>query len=130
MSSSDDSIKWDKIVTAFADDLRKYSNDWENNSPQVILNKLKVSTQPWEHLLFMSGGKLELDKCALYTIQWMFSEDGIAKLKNKSNEKLIIQSSQTGKEHDIKILSNNEYFQYLGINHPLTKISQKNYSNS
>ena len=29
MSSPDKSIKWDKIVTAFVDDLRKYSNNWE-----------------------------------------------------------------------------------------------------
>ena len=35
----------------------------------------------------MNGGKLELDKCALYTIQWIFSEDGIAKLKEKWDEK-------------------------------------------
>ena len=97
MSSPDKSIKWKKIITVFVDDLRKYSNDWENNNQQVILKKLKVSTQAWEHLLYMSGGKLELDKCALYTIQWIFSEDDIAKLKNKSNEKLIIKSIQTGK---------------------------------
>ena len=45
----------------------------------------------------------------------MFSEDGIAKLKNKSNEKIIIQSRKTGKEHKIKLLSNNEYFRYLEI---------------
>ena len=45
----------------------------------------------------------------------MFSEDGIAKLKNKSNEKIIIQSRKTGKEHNIKLLSNNEYFRYLEI---------------
>ena len=37
------------------------------------------------------------------------------RLKNKSNEKLIIKSSQTGKEHEIKLLDNDEYFQYLGI---------------
>ena len=45
MSSPDKSIKWDKIVTAFVDNLRTYSNDWENNNPKVIVNKLKVSAQ-------------------------------------------------------------------------------------
>ena len=115
MSSPDRSTELKKIITGFVDDLRKYSNDWENNNPQVVLNKLKVLAQTWEHLLFVSGGKVELDKCALYTIQWMFSEDGIAKLKNKSNEKLSIKSSQTGKEYEIQLLNNDEYFQYLGI---------------
>ena len=87
MSSPEKSVKWDKMVTAFVDNLRKYSNDWENNNPHVILNKLKVSVQAWEHLLFMSGEKLELDKCALYAIQWMFSEDGIAKFKKQIKRK-------------------------------------------
>ena len=49
------SVKWDKMVTAFVDDLRKYSSDWKNNNPRVILNKLKLSAQAWEHLLFVSG---------------------------------------------------------------------------
>ena len=80
-----------------------------------MLNKLKVSTQAWEYLLFMSGGKLELDKCARYIIQWTFNEEDIAQLKHKSNETLIIKSSETGQEHEIKLLSNDKYFQYLGI---------------
>ena len=58
MNSPDKSIKWDKIITAFVDDLRKYSNDWENSNPHVILNKSKVSAQPWKYLLFMSRGNL------------------------------------------------------------------------
>ena len=91
MSSPDKSIKWKKIITAFVDDLRKYSNDWENNNQHVILNKLKVAAQAWEHLLYMSGGKLELDKCALYTIQWTFSEDGIAILKKQIKRKTHYQ---------------------------------------
>ena len=48
-----------------------------------MLNKLKVSTQAQKHLLFMSGGKIELDKCTLYTLQWIFIEEGIAHLKSK-----------------------------------------------
>ena len=64
MSSPDKSIEWEKIITAFVDDLIKYSNDWENNNQHVIFKKLRVSAQAWEHLLYMSGGKLELDKCA------------------------------------------------------------------
>ena len=31
-----------------------------------MLNKLKVFTQAWEYLLFMSGGKLELENVHLY----------------------------------------------------------------
>ena len=60
---------------------------------------------------FHELGKLELGKCALYTIQRMFSEDGIAKLKKP----LIIKSQQIGKEHEIKLLNNDKYFQSLGI---------------
>ena len=71
-----------KIIPAFVDDLRKYSNDWENNNQHIILKKLKVSAQALEHLLYMSGEKLELDKCALYIIQWIFSKYGIVNFKN------------------------------------------------
>ena len=43
---------------------------------------------------FRERGKLELDKCALYTIQWMFSEDGIAKLKTKQTKNLSFNQAK------------------------------------
>ena len=60
MSSPDYSISWTKFIIGFIDDNRQYSNDWINNDTSNVLNKIKLSTQAWEHLLHTSRGSLEL----------------------------------------------------------------------
>ena len=68
MSSPNKSISWTKFIKGFIDDNRQYSNDWINNDTSNVLNTIKLSAQAWNHLLYTSGGKLELSKCALYLV--------------------------------------------------------------
>ena len=116
MSSPDKSISWTKFITGFIDDNRQYSNDWINNDTSNVLNKIKKnSVQEWEHLLHTSGGSLELSKCALYLISWNFNDDGTHYINSSTNVSLHIISSSIGKKIEIKVLTNEIPFTYLGI---------------
>ena len=53
-------------------------------SPEQLVQVLQTDAQHWERLLFISGGKLELNKCFFYTLMWQFSEDGTPSLTPKA----------------------------------------------
>ena len=76
---------------------------------------MQESTQAWEHLLHTSGGKLQLDKCAFYIIEWKFNKDGTHYINKTSTEALIIKSSSTGVKYHIKLLDNYTPFTHLGV---------------
>ena len=41
----------------------------QQNYDQMI-NRLQEIAQTWEHILFLSGGKLNLSKCSWYVLSW------------------------------------------------------------
>ena len=101
MVSPDKKIKWEKVSIGFVDDKRQYANDWQNNSLLTASNKLR-SPQSWEHLLFTSGDKLKLTKCAWYCISWTFNPDGTLKNSNNTSYKIIFLDSAIQQHHAIK----------------------------
>ena len=115
MSSHDKSISWKKFIIGFIVDNRQNSNDWINNDISYVLNKIKISAQAWEHLLHTSGGSLELSKRTLYLISWNFNDDGTPYINSSTNVSLHIISSSTEKKTEIKFLTNDTPFKYLGI---------------
>ena len=60
-----------RLADAFVDDT---SMDFTSDSDSVTLNelirRLQTIAQTWEHLLFLSGGKLNLGKCSWYVLRW------------------------------------------------------------
>ena len=66
--SPDKKIKWGTVIIEFVDEKRQYANDWKHNFLLSASNKLRSAAQSWEHLLYTSGGKLELTKCVWYCI--------------------------------------------------------------
>ena len=66
MNSPDKKLQWIKHILGFVDDKRQYANEWNTSNLTNALNKLQHASQTWEHLLFTSGGKLEIDKCEAY----------------------------------------------------------------
>ena len=61
------------------------------------------------------GGKLEITKCAVYTMKWNFDEQGIPYLDNNCKVTIHISSSETKTQQIIPYLSNHVPFKYLGV---------------
>ena len=49
-------------------------------SPAIQIQQLQAGAQWWEELLHATGGRLELDKCLYYILQWKFGKEGKARL--------------------------------------------------
>ena len=108
-------IVWSKHILGLVDDTTQYTNDQETDQMQIITNKLITSSQMWEQLLSTTGGQLEIPKCAVYTMQWNFDEQGIPYLDNNCKSTIIISSSETKTQQKIPNLYNHVPFQYLGV---------------
>ena len=81
--SPDGSEIWGKHILGLIDNARKYANDWDDNDMTKILQNLEDASQTWEHLLYTMNGKLEILKCALYTLVCDFTNDWITFLQEK-----------------------------------------------
>jgi hypothetical protein len=46
------------------------------HAPEHLAQALQDEAQHWEHLLFISGRKLELNKCFFHALIWQFNADG------------------------------------------------------
>lgn len=58
------------------------------------MQRLRKSAQTWENLLSTTGGKLEISKCGMYILEYIFYLDDTIKLQTKYPlQQLIIQSS-------------------------------------
>ena len=113
--SPDKKLTWTKHILGLVDDARQYANDWNDNNMVQIQNYLQHSSQTWEHLLHTTGGKLEIPKCAIYTLEWDFDEQGIPFLQKHTTSSINIQSSETKTKQLIPHLPNDAPFKYLGV---------------
>lgn len=91
----DKKIIWNKHILGLVDDARQYASDCNTDQIQVILKHLTKVSQIWEQLHSTSGGKLEISKCAVYTMQWKFYSQGISYLDNNSKDTITMSLSQT-----------------------------------
>ena len=104
-------------IDAFVDDCTYFTNDFDNsiqNKETNIQTDLQQATQWWEQLLHATGGKLELNKCFFYNLQWEFDAEGNP---NPSAEKRNVQikSSETGETIDIAQRQPQEPHRTLGF---------------
>ncbi|GAX26437.1 hypothetical protein FisN_37Hu013 [Fistulifera solaris] len=65
-------------MQSFVDDSSIWVNDFlaslqQQTSGQSLADTLQLATQWWEELLVTTGGKLELQKCFFYLIEWNFA---------------------------------------------------------
>ena len=81
----------------------------------IIIDNLTKKSQMWEQLISNTKGKLEIPKCAVYTMKWNFDEQGIPYLDNNCKATINISSSETKKQKIIPHLSNQVPFKYLGV---------------
>ena len=66
MMSLDKRITITKHIFGLFDDARQYSNDWHTIDLSDIIRNLKDTIHTWDHLLSISGGKLEIEKCVTF----------------------------------------------------------------
>ena len=101
--SPDKKIKWERVIIGFVDNTRQYANNQQNDSLLTASNKLQLVVQSQEHLLYTSGGKLELIKCAWYCISYNFNPDGTPKMSNNAFYNIIIILDSAAQQyHTIK----------------------------
>ena len=63
--------KHSRLTDAFVDDTSMgFTSTSDNTTLEDLVSSLQKIAQTWEHLLFLSGGKLNLSKCSWYAIRW------------------------------------------------------------
>ena len=99
-----DSIQ--RTMEGFVDDTDVAVNDANSVTPATptqLIQKLQTDAQHWERLLFISGGKLELNKCFFYLLIWKFNDDGMPSLMTKAQlpHKLMITQGNDNEPTEI-----------------------------
>jgi hypothetical protein len=60
-----------RTADAFVDDTSVgFTSSADDEPYENIINRLQKIAQTWEHLLHLSGGKLNLNKCSWYILKW------------------------------------------------------------
>ena len=68
---SSGAVKHKRLADAFVDDTALcFTSSSDATSYEQLIIKLQHIAQTWEHLLFLSGGKLNLSKCSWYILRW------------------------------------------------------------
>jgi hypothetical protein len=83
----------------FVDDAYLFVNNTNNNTETI-----QKDAQTWERLLHATGGKLSLNKCFYYNLEWKFDHEGRAKAKSIAEigqPTVEIKESDTGKTSKI-----------------------------
>ena len=102
-------IKVNRVCSGFVDDITHIVNSFSKSlrneeSDNEIVDKMQIAAQWWEELLHATGGKLELQKCFFYWMNWKFDQEGIAKLTKIQDcfASVRIKDSETGEEVNIE----------------------------
>ena len=59
-----------RLVDAFVDDTSLGFTSSDDTTISELILRLEKIAQTWEHLLHLSGGKLNLSKCSWYVLRW------------------------------------------------------------
>lgn len=108
--SVNDNINWSNLYI--------HLTTQTNNNLHAVINATVETAQQWEAPLSASGGKLELDKCFYYLINWKFDQEGWPTLKPSLEMKdfqVTIQDSITKKDQLIQQWDSCVPHQTLGI---------------
>ena len=70
-SSLSGNIVQSRLSDAFVDDTSLgFTSSSDNTDINGLITRLEKVAQTWEHLLFLSGGKLNLAKCSWFIVRW------------------------------------------------------------
>ena len=73
-------------------------------SSQDLADKIAIIAQDFERKLYSTGGNLSLSKCFWYLIDWVWDDDGTAKMRRINQGKAVVSLTQGKftKKHIIK----------------------------
>jgi hypothetical protein len=74
-------VETNQVMSGFVDDTTHWINNFRESLSEVehlavLITQTKETAQWWEELLNAVGGKLELPKCFLYLVHWIFNDKG------------------------------------------------------
>jgi hypothetical protein len=111
-------LKSNLTTEAWVDDSNDYINDFLANVPwseHQLCSELEQQNQEWEHLLSMSGGKLELPKCLAYIVVYEFVDgEPVQRPKERMSSRLHIKDTESQATTRIEIKGPNESHKTLG----------------
>ena len=74
-SSPKGDLQHSRLSDAFVDDTYLgFTSSDDTATLESLINRLQAIAQTWEHLLFLSGGKLNLSKCSWYILRWEWEQ--------------------------------------------------------
>ena len=90
--------------TAYVDDVNTHHNSQSNQNVDMITSMIRDYNR-WKEILEASGGKLAIDKCTYYALDWEFSRGGKPAMKDYK-----VQSTKTDFDSsNIRRISINEF---------------------
>jgi hypothetical protein len=119
MTNPGNTIMIQQWIDGFVDDMSLFSNllgaNENTNDIKMLHEKLSIDLTAWKELLEAYGGKLELEKCFYYTLNWKFNKLGdaiptmieeqraicpqITVKDTTTNSEITIQQKETMEEH-------------------------------
>jgi hypothetical protein len=76
---------------------------------------LQKDAQLWERLLYVTGGKLEIQKCKFALFRWAFNDLGVAYLLPNNNQQIQVTSSETNKQMIVQQIDPTTAYKHVGV---------------
>ena len=104
------------FITGFVDDVTHWISNEQKDSIELIADVQRIA-QWWEQLLNATGGKLALEKCFVYVMDWKFDINGNGRIIPPIDIPVKVQltDSETKEEYNIDYRSCDEYHRSLGV---------------
>lgn len=96
---------------------KEFNSDVSMETTARLIQNTSRVAQLWVNLLQVSGGTIEMAKCSVHVIQWLFSATGgpVLQLYEAAHQKhLEITDKMTGETHQLKLLSSYRAHKTLG----------------
>ena len=108
-------------LIGFVDDnggqTNEFTSDGSEDTTARLIKNTSENAQLWADLLQVSGGAIEMAKCSVHVIQWMFSATGspVLQLYEAEHQKYLeITDKMTGETHSLELLSSYRAHKTLG----------------
>ena len=116
-TSTDGLIVNSRAVDAFVDDTATGFTDGKgDHTLETMILRLQEISQTWEHLLFLSGGSLNLPKCSWYILTWDWVKGRpVIRKRTEGDPTISIRSGESDQETIIRRMDLEKAPRLLGV---------------
>jgi hypothetical protein len=110
-------VKVKATITGFVNDTNSCVNEWLPQRAAGTLRlhqKVQHDAQLWTDLVHVSGGKLELTKCSVHRLSFLFAPDGPPLVDYSPSTVVRLQDPMTKEIIELKTLMNLQPHKTLG----------------